>query len=901
MDILITSLILILTCWILIAIFLKKRKDCFLKSFNAICPIVKELTDIEHYMTGTEKDYFLDQIKSLSFLELYGKCQNRSFVKNDYEVSDVCTIIVEFANNTETFRTNHNKKVIKHLGSKHADYFSSRLSYPLNAQQRLAVLTDEDNTLVVSSAGSGKTSTIVGKTLYLLEKRNIQPNRILLITFTRKAASEMLSRLNVPGLRCLTFHKTAKEIITEFTGKHPNYADDFNFNVESAFRELLRSDKNFRQKLLDFMLFHLDEEEQHAFKSSIDYFAERAASDSRTLVPDYERIRFTKSNQEKRIFHYLYTLGIQFAYERQYEKDVRTSEHRQYKPDFTIAYKEGDHYKYLYFEHFAIDKDGKTPEWFENGKEYLEGISWKKKLHKDNGTNLVYTTSADFEDGTWRSKIDGFLKQYGIKVTRRSQEEIENALGLFNSNKTKPIVEVVTSFINLMKAGNYSLYSIKQEIDEKKDAKSLFIIQNLIEPVYNYYQNKLEKLSAMDFADTIKFATQICKKAKKERFDYILVDEFQDISKDKYEFLQALRYGNPAAKLFCVGDDWQSIYRFAGSDMALFFDFPNYFGYTEERKIESTYRFGNPLISLSSSFILKNPNQKSKTVVSGNPNIETTFEFIEYESAKDSVFAEYEEVRKIVSSLPISSSIIILARYSFSDKMFPSENKIVEGEKVYYNIASHKCAFLTAHSSKGLEADYVIIIGCTSGTYGFPSRIANHKVLSYVMSKADDYLYSEERRLFYVAMTRAKKKTFFVYPSSGASEFIKELNPFKGENDICPLCGAGRMKLIKSGISKNGNEWNFYSCDNYVARCTHTQTKWLNNTIRFVLPNGKFIEVTKEEYNNGTFNKKFSEMMSNYNSTVVAAHYAPEDPSKKYINSPSYNNSDDLQDFELPF
>ena len=106
------------------------------------------------------------------------------------------------------------------------------------------------------------------------------------------------------------------------------------------------------------------------------------------------------------------------------------------------------------------------------------------------------------------------------------------------------------------------------------------------------------------------------------------MDEFQDISVDRYNFLKVLREGNPPAKLYCVGDDWQSIYRFSGSDMALFNQFSEYFGATEINKIETTYRFGEPLVSLSSHFIQRNKSQIQKDIHSFSSEMKTELEFL---------------------------------------------------------------------------------------------------------------------------------------------------------------------------------------------------------------------------------------------------------------------------------
>lgn len=254
------------------------------------------------------------------------------------------------------------------------------------------------------------------------------------------------------------------------------------------------------------------------------------------------------------------------------------------------------------------------------------------------------------------------------------------------------------------------------------------------------------------------------------------MDEFQDISIDRYNFLKALREGNPPAKLYCVGDDWQSIYRFSGSDMALFSQFSDYFGPTEINRIETTYRFGEPLISLSSKFIQRNETQLRKNIRSFSPQVKTELQFCDYEKR------DYcNVIGKLVASIPSEKSIFLLGRYSFDDYYLSFMYKSVrDGNRFFYFIGDRKIEFLTAHKSKGLEADYVIILQCNKDTYGFPSLISDAPVLNYVLTKSDQYPYGEERRLFYVAITRAKIKTYVLYDKRFPSIFVDEfLHPEK--------------------------------------------------------------------------------------------------------------------------
>ncbi|WP_290389182.1 3'-5' exonuclease, partial [uncultured Duncaniella sp.] len=210
--------------------------------------------------------------------------------------------------------------------------------------------------------------------------------------------------------------------------------------------------------------------------------------------------------------------------------------------------------------------------------------------------------------------------------------------------------------------------------------------------------------------------------------------------------------------------------------MALFNQFHKYFGPTEINKIETTYRFGEPLVSLSSLFIQRNNAQIKKDIHSSCYDMKTELEFYPYDRR------DYcKTIEELISSIPLDKSIFLLGRYSFDDYYISFVYQgIKEGSKFYYIIGGRKIEFLTVHKSKGLEADYVILLQCNKDIYGFPSLVSDDPVLNHVLTKSDQFPYGEERRLFYVAITRAKIKTIILYNRNFPSVFVEEfLHPEK--------------------------------------------------------------------------------------------------------------------------
>ena len=681
----------------------------------------------------------------------------------------------------------HNEGVITFLLDTHKNFFDHCLKYPLDKQQRRSIVSEEDNCLVVSSAGSGKTSSIVGKVKYLTEIKGIVPERILLISYTNKAAAELTERMATNGLKGYTFHKLAIDIIGKTTGTKPSICD----NTDSLFVDIyhkLLDKSSFKKSIVEYFIdYQTNEADWEQRKNERrEQLSEQKNVQLKAMFPDMDGSAiYVRSEQEQKICFVLSSLGIKFKYEEPYEHQLADEMHSQYRPDFSIYFEQGEVTKRIYLEHFGVDEHGLVPAWFakdkgvtyeEANQKYNDGITWKKAAHEKFGTQLLVTSSADFHYSDIRDKLRKLLDDAGVPIQEKTDEELYDLVLPKGSKQEKAFIRLVVTFVTLVKSSCKSVKEVLKQAKDADDERSVFIIKNIFQPVYERYINALNDSNQIDFTDAILQATEICRTSHTVEYDYIIVDEFQDISVDRYNFLKVLRDGNPPAKLYCVGDDWQSIYRFSGSDMALFNQFPEYFGATEINKIETTYRFGEPLVSLSSNFIQRNKVQIQKNIHSFSLEMRTELEFCAYDRR------DYcNTIGQLVASIPSDKSIFLLGRYSFDDYYLSfMYQSIKEGNRFYYVIGGRKIEFLTVHKSKGLEADYVILLQCNKDTYGFPSQVSDDPVLNYVLTKSDQFPYGEERRLFYVAITRAKIKTLVLYDKRFPSVFVDEfLHPEK--------------------------------------------------------------------------------------------------------------------------
>jgi DNA helicase-4 len=820
---------------------------------NEIYHAVEDLTNTAaqvtaQYQAYTHPTHYFAYSEMEGFLESSATVQEKISLVfphyAEYVTDENAKNLPSLFKDIEKVRDEHNKHFVANELEQNRVYFDHVLGkYPLDPQQRDSIVKLEDNCLVIASAGSGKTSTIVSKAKYLVEKQHILPSRILLLTYTKKAANELLERMNIDGINSGTFHSLAYRIIGETTGQAPSICDaDVPLNV---FHKLIVENESFLHAIDNYIinlqsLMRLE----HDYLDAFSYFEDRKKYGIQALFPDAEgKIIFTRSEEEKRLVSILTRLGIKFRYEHPYIYDTRTPERRQYTPDFTIYFKDDkDEWQRVFLEHYAIDENWQVPRWFGEGtrggwraanQRYLEGIEWKRATHQRYQTKLIETTSADFWNGTIEQKLREKLTACGVPIKERTDEELYNMMVQRNRQLEKTVFTLLLSFVTLMKANEKTIEGLLEESNQEDgkvpsvhQKRNQYILSEIVKPFFEAYEAEMAKTFEIDFTDAIIWATKICREGLWKQYDYILVDEFQDISIDRYKLLQALRSEKPKTKLYCVGDDWQSIFRFAGSDMALFYEFEKYFGYTEICKIETTYRFHQPLIDRSSEFVMKNREQKEKTIRTPEGDTKHTYlNFVKCESEENSV---KEKVEEIVASLPKDEEILLMGRYNYDAMSVGFTGKIgANDNRIRVKIAGRELFFLSVHSAKGLEADHVILVNCNQGAYGFPSLIEDDPILDFVLSKSESYPFAEERRLFYVAMTRAKKRMYVLYDKQRPSPFISEfMLHLEVGSYICPKCLEGKIVSIKDGTTDTGVPYRSFVCSNREGGCDFFDTRY---------------------------------------------------------------------------
>lgn len=661
----------------------------------------------------------------------------------------------------------------------------------LNDQQKHAVISEDKRLLVLAGAGSGKTKTLLQKLIYLIEEKGASPSSILAITFTKNATNEMLDRLIIAadesgayekqlfdkrksiaekdreryyqqkkykwidGLTVKTFHGFCYNIlrnygVNEFDNKFKIIGDAKRDDedelakhvapetVFEVFHKLLIEAcedteylLNLKRYILDYIIdkIHLKQIDPNYLPKDGKYYT--------TL--DNTKVR---SKSEQFIADWLYRHSIKYEYE-----PLLNVKDFSFTPDFYIP--EAN----LYIEHIS-DKS----------------FSMKNKEEQIQKGNLllVKTFEAMTKDSAlFNHTLDKIVKNrlpsdYHKTVSINFKEE-------FNGyhEDVKDFVRQIMRITDMIKVENIDMDSVLDNArnDQHERVRNFY---ELAIPVVRKYLHYCTDKSYLDFNDLISRSTSLFQNHSdiankyKSKYQYILVDEFQDVNNLQVELIKLLLTDD--TQLFCVGDDWQSIYGFRGSNVSYIVEFENHFTDAKTIKLNLNYRSTQNIVGASNEVIRHNKFKVEKDVQASKMSEHKIVVFAGNTEEENIQFC-VDKVREILNDGISNDEILFLYRRS---KMFTpyfyrfkNENIRVQGK--------------TIHASKGLEAKVVFIIGLTEGNGGFPDIWLEDRIFQVIKKANHDLLMEEERRLFYVAITRAKDKLFLITQKGNESSFLKEI------------------------------------------------------------------------------------------------------------------------------
>jgi DNA helicase-4 len=853
------------------------------------------------YIAKSKEKYFLNEYSK--YIEMLCNPLAQRYIQNNHQnIGFDYSQVQKFLNCMNKLHSRidgHNEKYIEDTLVREKDYFDNMLktvdpNVHLDDEQRRAIVTDEDYCLLVAGAGAGKTTTMAAKVKYLIEKQGVAQSDIIVISYTNKAIDELKERiqkkLNFSGVNICTFHSFGYDILRK-TNETPPIVNIWPHKIiYDCIENYVYTNNDLLRKLVLFLGYYFDiPDEAFTFNNLNDYCDYRASKDLETLksrVGDYnetiivDRSRkqrtilgeYLRSQQEVQIANFLYIHGLEYIYEKPYPYTMPNAT-KIYTPDFYIKQGENE----CWIEHFGVTQQYQNALYSnEQLNRYTHAITNKRQFHKQNKTKLVETYSK-YDDGRELIKhLEEELGKHDFKLNPRSDEEIYKKLTDTAKDKyVYKLVDFLVEFIEKYKTRGYNENEFKvMRIKQNNVRTEMFL--DIAEEVYKYYNGVLREKNQIDFADMIndaeKMLLEIAKSNYKPSYKYIIIDEFQDIAKQRFNLTKAL-VNVTDAKVVAVGDDWQSIYAFAGSDITLFTKFLELIGDGKEMQITHTYRNSQELIDIAGNFVQKNYTQIKKKLVSPK-SLLNPIKVLGYEEESGKTLSNWGDtveraIDEIVSEFGEKTSILMIGRYNFDSakltKYGPfeliAEDKIKS--KKYPNI---KITFLTAHSSKGLGFDNVIILNMKDDKFGFPSQIENDPIIKLVRVSDDSEIsYPEERRLFYVAMTRTKNRVYMIAPNKRSSHFVLELISDyniphdKTISDIiledksilrCPVCGA----KLKYENNKNYG-LPLYMCTNDPEMCDFMTNKKdvLANIFKCPECSDGFMIVKYSQKNNGYF------------------------------------------------
>ena len=676
------------------------------------------------------------------------------------------------------------------------------LPHPLTNEQAEAVATDEDVTLVLAGAGTGKTSVVVGKVAHLVRNQGVSPDEVLVLAFNRKAADEIGEQLtgDLSAANVHTFHGFGRRVIADVEKVGPTIVDESELpdTLKNILKELLDDPQQSDATANFIASYHGAYESVFDFDTQGEYDAYIHSVELRTLSGAQ-----VKSFEELEIANYLTKHGVKFCYERPYEIETETREYRQYRPDFFLP-----DYN-IYVEHYALDEEGRPPRGW---KGYKERVEWHRRTHKNNRTNLIETYSWQHRKGNLLPELRARLEEEGVRFERVSKRELVMQLA---RQLIEWLTRLLARFLNHFKTNGLSSEELRARAGKHGTLWRNERFLDVFEQVRMRYERRLNDEKKLDFHDLINKAVRYIREGRWETpYRYVLVDEFQDISKGRMKLLEALRRRDDTA-FFLVGDDWQSINRFAGSDVGLVRNCGDYLGHVRTRTLSKTFRFGDGILTPSTEFVRRNPEQTQRTLISASGADDKGITVVDADDPATGLQRVREDIEDIkASARDNGQSILVLGRYRLSEKALQSKSPWEE--------------FSTVHSAKGREADYVVVLDLKDGRWGFPSRIEDNSLLKLVLPpvSGEEYPFAEERRLFYVAMTRARIGAYLINDPEQPSTFVTELRQQSGslrELDArapeCPLCHKGRLQVM------NGSRGQFWGCTEYRSKppCRYTK------------------------------------------------------------------------------
>ena len=759
----------------------------------------------------------------------------------------------------------------------------------LNEDQRRAVIVQEDRTLIVAGAGTGKTHTMVAKARDTVRSGIAKPKEIAFVTFTRKAAQEIRDRSgDLTGMEIGTIHHLARVVIMQVEGRKPRLSP----LVEDETRRLTQLETWLLEAVQEdpSLLADLETRRQAVMRC---HAPQGEMPPGVRVPPDKVLVR---SVGEARIATTLHLAEVPYRYEAEFPvpEEHQGNEGKRYFPDFYLpdapeewgrAHGPASAHAGVWLEHFANDANGKLPEgWDEDGPgttaEYRRTRVWKEALHRTLGTRFASTEYGDIQWCTRDGKsfpdlvLARIASQGKTGFNPPSQWDVRSVIRQMKEEDAKTehmqVTYEIDAWVRTRRQQVRSESTLMDAITGGDTADESSALWRLARPVLERYVRHLVETDTTDHEGTILKAWRYLRDgAAAPPWKAVLVDEYQDVNPAQAASVHALlaprdpERPSSGAQFTAVGDDWQAIFGFQGGDVDLIREFNDpagaHGGATERIALRQTYRFGQPLADSTRRFVTRgrgaidreivgapgmtpDPRWPSSIVVAPSKLTPEGEKRVggRHRSFTGGVLAALERIGEQSKN----AEVLVIARRNSELEMPPEDwakatgiNRKVINARARRN--GLKVTYSTVHKAKGTEADYIILLD------GGPPRAgqaAEARALERALRvfRGDDTAEEEERRIWYVALTRARRKVYVIvsadidshspfsdelYHNEGGAydvgedelaEFLEPLRP----HVPCPVCTPrGRTTAVLA--VRDGRHGRFAGCTSLAAGPDH--------------------------------------------------------------------------------
>ncbi len=746
----------------------------------------------------------------------------------ELQLSDVERRVVEFLEvDLKTLVVDANNKILETELTFRREFFDTIEKSPLTTEQASAVVCFDNRVQVLAAAGSGKTSVMVARAAYAVARGFVAPERILLLAFNTAAAAELQDRvktrfaeagIDATGLKASTFHAFGLELLGQATGCKPRVAPWVaDGDVEMVLRivsDLRDSSPTFGYRWDRYRLLFANAPTNLETDEPDGYDSESRQSGYRTFAGEVVR-----SHGERLIANFMYLNHVDYVYENPYTADVADAEHSQYRPDFYYPAIDAWH------EHWALDRNGKPSADF---VDYAEGMEWKRLTHAAHGTTLVESTWAGVMFGSGLEDLQSELAECGLRFDWDPERPIKD-------QHVKPIADaalarLVRTFMRHVKSRSLTRSDLEGRLSGDRrghDGYRTHLFLEIYWEIHDEWDRRLAADRSIDFEYMLVQAADLLESDQvNSPYELVMVDEFQDASHARARMVHGL-VKSPGHYLLAVGDDWQAINRFNGADLSVMTNFESWFGRGPQLALTKTFRCTQAICDVAAHFVTQNPMQIPKPMESNHPGHGKPITLLYHSDAQAAITDFLDKLSEDIATGAVVAgptgtiTVDVLGRYHSNRKLMPMPTKVPK------NITIN---FRTVHGAKGLEADYIIVPALNAGTYGFPNTIIDDPVLNLAMPSDETFPHAEERRLLYVALTRARREVLLITHPERPSLFAEELNIHQEiypdvvtENGgtlvkICPECKLGNL------VPRTGPSGAFLACTAF-PKCTYTCTQ----------------------------------------------------------------------------